>query len=63
MVDTKRVLFTAVVTAAVAFAGSAMAGSKKSEAPGQGLATTPVKRLKANALLIPTPYRLDNSSN
>jgi hypothetical protein len=35
MVDTKQVLFTAVVTAAVAFAGSAMAGSKKSEAPGQ----------------------------
>ena len=31
----KRVLLTAILTAAVVFAGSAMAESKKSSAPGQ----------------------------
>ena len=33
--ECKRVLFTAILTGSVAFAGSAMAESKKSSAPGQ----------------------------
>jgi hypothetical protein len=35
MVDMKRVLFNAILTAAIAFAGSAVTGSKKGFAPGQ----------------------------
>jgi hypothetical protein len=55
MVDTKRVLFTAVVTAAVAFAGSAMAGSKKSEAPGQ-TGDNPGQTFKSERALDPDAF-------
>jgi hypothetical protein len=62
MIDTKRVLCTAILTADVAFASSAMADSKNNSLPARPEAIQG-RPLKTKALLIQTRYRLDKSTN